>query len=54
MKAEPGRKLPAALHVRLVTRDEVELWCLCGFERRQGVRDPIAERCPKCGRWWRR
>lgn len=32
----------------------VQLRSVCGFAVTQELRDPIPERCPRCGRWWRR
>jgi hypothetical protein len=54
MTAKAGpRKLPAALRLEVVGGRELGLRCVCGFTLRQAAREPIAERCPKCGRAWR-
>ena len=43
-----------ALTVRLAGRD-VELECAgCAFTLLQELREPIPERCPRCGKLWRR
>jgi hypothetical protein len=44
-----ARRLPV---VRLAGRD-VELTCICGLTLTQPLRAAIAERCAKCGRYWR-
>lgn len=43
----------SSLQLRLVGRN-VEIECRCGLVVTQPQRAAIAERCPRCARWWAR
>jgi predicted Zn-ribbon and HTH transcriptional regulator len=45
----------ATLRIRSYGKYDIEIECAgCGLRLRQALRAPIAERCPKCKRKWKR